>query len=28
KEEIKIPMIYVSHDIQEIKQLTETMWIL
>ncbi|MFH3964770.1 molybdenum ABC transporter ATP-binding protein, partial [Acinetobacter nosocomialis] len=21
-------MIYVSHDIQEIKQLTETMWIL
>lgn len=24
----KIPMIYVSHDIQEIKQLTETMWIL
>ncbi|MGE8598347.1 MAG: ATP-binding cassette domain-containing protein [Acinetobacter calcoaceticus] len=28
KQEIKIPMIYVSHDIQEIKQLTETMWIL
>ena len=28
KEELKIPMIYVSHDIQEIKQLTETMWIL
>lgn len=28
KEEIKIPMIYVSHDIQEIKQLTETMWVL
>ncbi|QNX03759.1 ATP-binding cassette domain-containing protein [Acinetobacter seifertii] len=28
KEEIKIPMIYVSHDIQEIKQVTETMWIL
>lgn len=28
KEEIKIPMIYVSHDIQEIKKLTETMWIL
>ena len=28
KEEIKIPMIYVSHDIQEIKHLTETMWIL
>ncbi|GAA5560451.1 ATP-binding cassette domain-containing protein [Acinetobacter seifertii] len=28
KEVIKIPMIYVSHDIQEIKQLTETMWIL
>ncbi|WP_336940047.1 ATP-binding cassette domain-containing protein [Acinetobacter pittii] len=28
KEEIKIPLIYVSHDIQEIKQLTETMWIL
>ncbi|MFW1893823.1 ATP-binding cassette domain-containing protein, partial [Acinetobacter geminorum] len=27
KEEIKIPMIYVSHDIPEIKQLTETMWI-
>lgn len=28
KQEIKIPMIYVSHDIQEIKQLTETMWVL
>ncbi|WP_416040284.1 ATP-binding cassette domain-containing protein [Acinetobacter lactucae] len=28
KKEIKIPMIYVSHDIQEIKQLTETMWVL
>ncbi|KDM56649.1 ATP-binding cassette domain-containing protein [Acinetobacter nosocomialis] len=28
KEEIKIPMIYISHDIQEIKQLTETMWVL
>ncbi|CAI3110357.1 Sulfate/thiosulfate import ATP-binding protein CysA [Acinetobacter calcoaceticus] len=28
KQEIKTPMIYVSHDIQEIKQLTETMWIL
>lgn len=28
KQEIKIPMIYVSHDIQEIKQLTEIMWIL
>ncbi|MDS7935923.1 ATP-binding cassette domain-containing protein [Acinetobacter sp. V91_7] len=28
KQEIKIPMLYVSHDIQEIKQLTETMWIL
>ncbi|MCY1398643.1 Sulfate/thiosulfate import ATP-binding protein CysA [compost metagenome] len=28
KQEIKIPMIYVSHDIQEIKQFTETMWIL
>lgn len=28
KEELKIPMIYVSHDIQEIKQLTETMWVL
>jgi len=28
KEEIKIPMIYVSHDIQEIKKLTETMWVL
>ncbi|RSP55409.1 molybdenum ABC transporter ATP-binding protein, partial [Acinetobacter baumannii] len=26
--ELKIQMIYVSHDIQEIKQLTETMWIL
>lgn len=28
KQQIKIPMIYVSHDIQEIKQLTETMWVL
>lgn len=26
KDEINIPMLYVSHDISEIKQLTETIW--